>query len=397
MCKINIADSNCIELADLFEAYADCRTNKRNTMNALAFELDYERELIALWEDINTGRYKPGRSIAFIVDQPVKREIFAADFRDRVVHHLLINKLNPLFERTFIYDSYACRKGRGAHFGIRRIDRFIRQCSLNYSKDCYVLRLDIQGFFMAIDKRILWKKLYELIANHYWQSDKYKMLKLCHTILSHNPTKNCFIKGSRHDWLGLPKDKSLFYSPPGCGLPIGNLSSQIFANVYLNALDHFIKHDLGMRYYGRYVDDFVLVHPSCEHLKELIPQIADFLQSKLKLTLHPRKIYLQHYSKGIHFLGVMIKPNHIKSGKRMKGNFYNAIHQHNQVAQYHKPSREERDKFLCSMNSYLGILKHYDTYHLRKHILIQHLSVWWWNMFYFSSGCSKLVAKQKRL
>ena len=97
MYKINIADSNCIELADLFEAYADCRTNKRNTMNALAFELDYEQELIALWEDINTGRYKPGRSIAFIVDQPVKREIFAADFRDRVVHHLLINKLNPLF------------------------------------------------------------------------------------------------------------------------------------------------------------------------------------------------------------------------------------------------------------------------------------------------------------
>ena len=106
-----------IELADLFEAYSDCRRNKRNTMNALSFELDYEHELITLWEDINTGRYQPGRSIAFIVEKPVKREIFAADFRDRVVHHLVINKLNPFFEASFIYDSYACRKGRGTHFG----------------------------------------------------------------------------------------------------------------------------------------------------------------------------------------------------------------------------------------------------------------------------------------
>lgn len=226
-------------------------------MNALSFELDYEQELVALWEEINTGTYQPGRSIAFIVDKPVKREIFAADFRDRVVHHLL-NKLNPLFERTFIYDSYACRKGRGAHFGIQRIDRFIRQCSENYTKECYVLRLDIQGFFMAIDKRTLWIKLRGLITNQYQQPDKYRILSLCHKILSNNPTKHCFIKGSRHNW----RD-------------------------------------------------------------------------------------------------------------------YDAISQYNQVTQSHKPSREEQAAFLCSMDSYLGILKHYNTYHLRKRMLIKHLSAWW--------------------
>jgi len=186
-----------IELADLFEAYADCRTNKRNTMNALAFELDYEQELVTLWQEINAGTYAPGRSIAFIIDRPVKREIFAADFRDRVVHHLLINKLNPLFEKIFIYDSYACRKGRGTHFGIQRIDRFIRQCSHNYTKDCAVLKLDIQGFFMAIDKRILWAKLRDLIMHQYHHSDKDIVLALCHKVLSNNPTKNCFIKGIR--------------------------------------------------------------------------------------------------------------------------------------------------------------------------------------------------------
>jgi retron-type reverse transcriptase len=186
-----------IELADLFAAYADCRRNKRRTMNALAFEVDYERELIALHEDIHAGIYQPGRSMAFVVEKPVKREIFAADFRDRVVHHLIINKLNPLFEKEFIDDSYACRAGRGTHFGIQRIDRFIRQCSLNYTTDCYVLKLDIQGFFMAIDKRILWAMLRGFIVQHYPHADRDALLSLCHKILTNNPTKNCFIKGRR--------------------------------------------------------------------------------------------------------------------------------------------------------------------------------------------------------
>ena len=286
-----------ITLGDLFEAYADCRINKRNTMNALSFELDYESELFALHSEINNKIYRPGRSIAFIVDKPVKREIFAADFRDRVVHHLIINKLNPLFEKEFIYDSYACREGRGSHFGIQRLNRFIRQCSLNYTTDCYVLKLDIQGFFMAIDKRILWTNLREFIKNKYHKADKSLLLMLCHKILVNSPTKNCFIKGGRKNWADLPPNKSLFHSAPLCGLPIGNLTSQIFANLYLNVFDHYIKHELGMRYYGRYTDDFVLVHKDREHLASLVPRIRDFLKSELGLTLHPRKIYLQHYSK----------------------------------------------------------------------------------------------------
>ena len=384
-----------IALADLFEAYADCRANKRSTMNALSFELDYEHELIKLCEEMNAGHYQPGRSIAFIVEKPVKREIFAADFRDRVVHHWLINKLNAIFEKSFIYDSYACRKGRGTHFGIKRTDRFIRQCSQNYTRDCYVLKLDIQGFFMAIDKRILWGKLRTLIQEHYQEADKAILLSLCHKILNNNPTKNCFIKSNRALWDDLPPDKSLFHSAPFCGLPIGNLTSQIFANVYLNSLDHFIKHDLGIRYYGRYVDDSVLVHQSHAYLKAILPSIRHFLESKLKLTLHPRKQYLQHYSKGVHFLGAVIKPNHITSGKRTKGNFYDAIIRHNTIVLERKPTREEQVAFLCSINSYLGIMKHYDTYRLRKKFLIKHLSIWWWNLMYFSGGCAKLVSKQR--
>lgn len=389
--------SSAISLSELFEAYAECRQNKRQTMNALHFELDYERELIVLYEEINNRTYRIGRSIAFIVDKPVKREIFAADFRDRIVHHLIIRKLNPLFERTFIYDSYACRVGRGTHLGIQRANRFIRQCSRNYTQDCTILRLDIQGFFMAIDKRILWKKLHHFIEQHYVHADKQLLLWLCHTVLNNNPTKNCLIKGSRKNWDDLPHDKSLFHSAPACGLPIGNLTSQIFANFYLNIFDHFIKHDLGIRYYGRFVDDFFMVHESKELLKSLIPIVRDFLKIQLGLTLHPRKMYLQHYSRGFQFLGVVIKPHRITCGKRIKGNFYNAIAKQNRIACAHKPTKQEQAAFLASMNSYLGILKHYSTYRLRKQALIKHLSIWWWNLAYFSGGCSKLVFKQKTI
>ena len=390
-------DERMLALSELFEAYADCRANKRNTMNALAFEVDYEQRLIDLCKEINSNTYKPGRSIAFVLTRPVKREIFAADFKDRIVHHLVINKLNPLFESVLIHDSYACRKGRGTHFAIARADRFIRRCSKNYTADCYVLKLDIQGFFMAIDKRILWANLRDFIHQRYHCADKPLLLELCYKILANNPTKNCFIKGRRHHWRTLPPDKSLFHSAPYCGLPIGNLTSQIFANFYMNSFDHFVKHDLGIKYYGRYVDDFLLVYHDKEYLLSLIPKIRDFLKDKLGLTLHPRKTYIQHYTKGVNFLGVVIKPHRITSGKRLRGNFYDAMIEHNSKTCEKRPSKEEQASFLCSMNSYLGIMKHYNTYQLRRRMLRKHLSIWWWNLMYLSNGASKLVPKQKTI
>jgi len=384
-----------IELSELFEAYFACRSNKRNTINALAFEVDYESNLVKLCEEINNGTYQPGKSIAFIVNKPVQREIFAADFRDRVVHHLIINKLNPLFEKQFIYDSYACRTGKGTHLGIQRVTRFTRQCSQNYSKDCYILKLDIQGFFMHINKDILFEKLIAFIHQKYRHTDKALLLDLCQKVIFNDPTQNCIIKGKRSNWNGLPSDKSLFHSAPNCGLPIGNLTSQVFANFFINEFDHFVKHDLGIRCYSRYVDDFVLVHQDKEYLKSLIPVIKTYLQEQLYLTLHPKKIYLQHYSKGVKFLGVVLKPHRTYIANRTKGNFYEAIEKQNEIAQDHKPTKDEQEKFLSSMNSYLGIMKHYNTYKLRKVILFKNLSGWWWNWTYLSGGMAKFVLKQK--
>jgi retron-type reverse transcriptase len=384
-----------LELAELFEAYQACRSNKRNTRNALAFEVDYETNLLNLCADINNGSYQPGKSIAFIVNKPVKREIFAADFRDRVVHHLVVSKLNPLFELTFIYDSYACRVGKGTHFGVQRVDRFIRQCSHNYSRDCYVLKLDIKGFFMHINKAILFAKLLAFIEQKYLASDKELLLELCQKIIFYDPTQHCIIKSKRSAWQGLPPDKSLFYSAPQCGLPIGNLTSQVFANFYLNSLDHFIKHDCGIRYYGRYVDDFILVHEDNNYLKALIPVIKTLLQEHLQLTLHPNKIYLQHYTKGVQFLGAVIKPHRIYIAKRSQGNFYAAIEKQNNIVKEHKPSKEQQAAFLSSMNAYLGLMRHYKTHNVRKRLLFKNLSARWWNCVYLSGGIAKFVQREK--
>lgn len=381
---------------ELFQAYFDCRKNKRNNLNSLLFEKHLEHNLFRLEEELISGTYYPQRSIAFIVKKPVQREIFAADFKDRVVHHFLINKLNPFFESVFIRDSFACRKGKGTHYGVKRVNEFIKNCSTNYTTDCYVLKLDVLGFFMHINRSILFNKMRTFILRHYKKADQWLVLELSHKIIFNNPTKNCILKGTKKDWEGLPKNKSLFHSPPMCGLPIGNLTSQVFANFYLNSLDHFIKNELGVSFYGRYVDDFVLVHPNKEYLQSIQHRILYFLHTKLELSLHPKKIYLQHFSKGVQFLGTVIKPNRIYISNRTKGNFYTAIQKQNEIVRQRKPSDEEQAVFLSSMNSYLGILKHYKTYNLRKRMIFKNLSACWWNYVYLGGEMGRFVIKNKK-
>ena len=386
-----------ISFEEILQAYYDCRKNKRQTANALAFEINYESELLKLLRQINNGTYSVGRSIAFIVHKPVQREIFAADFRDRVVHHLIINKLNPLFEKKFILDSYSCRVGKGTHYGIKRVDRFIRRCSKNYTQDCYVLKLDIQGFFMHINKQILFDMLRPFIEINYSQHDKDLLLDLCRKVVFNNSTSDCLIKGEKYNWKGLPRNKSLFHSPDRVGLPIGNLTSQVFANFYMDAFDHYVKHDLGIKYYGRYVDDFVIVHPSKEFLAKLQLKLSRFMQNELHLKIHPKKVYLQHYKKGVKFVGAVIKPNRIYIANRTKGNMYNAISKFNAIARTQKINPNNVDALLCSMNSYLGIMKHYKSYKIRKIMTTKGLSGWWWNHVYVSRGATKLVKKNKKV
>ncbi|MCD4726649.1 MAG: reverse transcriptase/maturase family protein [Pirellulales bacterium] len=371
-------------LIDLFQAYYDARSNKRNTLNALIFEMDFEHKLFQLYKEIITGNYKIKPSICFINFSPVQREIFAADFRDRVVHHLVYNYIAPIFEKTFINDSYSCRVGKGTHYGIKRIDYFIRSCSENYHKDCYILKMDIKGYFMNIERTLLFQKVKNTLLKYSKkvEFDLPLIMGLIKQIIFNDPTKNYILKGNKKDWNGLPPSKSLFHSGENTGLPIGNLTSQLFSNVYLNQFDHYVKKELSIRYYGRYVDDFVIVHPNQNYLKQIIPVIRNYLQSELKLTLHPKKIYLQHFSKGVQFLGAIIKPYRIYISSRTKGNFNDLIHKWNNIINSkNNLSKEEKQMFLSSVNSYLGIMKHYKTGNLRSKIIFKKTDKKFWEYF----------------
>lgn len=211
-------------------------------------------------------------------------------------------------------------------------------------------------------------------------------------MIFNDPTKNCLIKSGKSDWAGLPESKSLFYAGENKGLPIGNLTSQFFGNVYLNDFDHFAKSCLGLKYYCRYVDDIVMIHRDRERLKSMVPILKEYLRSCLSLELHPKKIYLQQFKKGVNFLGVFIKPYRAYAGKRIKGNFYSKIVEINGIISKRPIMKAEAESFLFSVNSYLGIMKHYETYKLRKKIL-KSLNGRFWQYFFLAPDLSKVSAR----
>jgi retron-type reverse transcriptase len=347
-------------LADLFTAYYCARKNKRNTASQIRFERNLSDNLMRLYDDIVSGHYRVGRSMCFVIRDPVLREVFAASFRDRIVHHLLYNLLMPIFEPTFIYDSYSCREGKGTLFGIKRLEHHIRSCSDNYRRESYVLKLDIEGYFMNISRQRLYdvieSRLIKHSSKHSVPFDLPLVLRLLSQVIFNEPTKGCYRKGSIHDWDELPRSKSLFYASAGCGLPIGNLTSQLFSNIYLSALDEYVKRGLRCKHYGRYVDDFYIVGNSSQELLALIPLIKEFLSSHLGLKLHPRKVHLVSVSKGVHFLGAVVKPYqryiYPKCLSRLKNNL---------LCSY----VEEADPYriLAKQKSYAGYLSHFMNNH----------------------------------
>ena len=179
----------------------------------------------------------------------------------------------------------------------------------------------------------------------------------------------------------MPKSKSLFFSKQGRGIPIGNLTSQLFGNIYLDELDHFMREKTGIKYYGRYVDDIVFVHKDKEFLKSIILKVRDYLKIELRLTLHSKKIYLQYYKKGVYFLGVFIKPYRIYAGRKTKNNFYESIRGWNNLILEKKDKIEKVniERFIAGVNSHLGIMKHYNTYKLRRKMIVKNIIKEWWN------------------
>ena len=367
-------DKDTTLLTAVFQAYYDARAHKRNSINQLRFEINLEENLVELYHEILEWRYKVGRSVCFIVNKPVQREIFAADFRDRVVHNLLYNSISPLFDPTFIDDSYACRKGYGTLKGIERLEHHIRSCTNNYTQSAYILKLDIQGYFMSMNRDILYGKVEHFLLKYDARHDVStkgifnlkRILYLIREIVFNDPTKDCIIRGSRKDWEGLPMSKSLFHSAPQCGLPIGNLTSQLFSNIYLDELDQFVKRELGVRHYGRYVDDFFLVHSNKYFLLKAEEQIKVFLQDSLGLTLHPKKVYLQDATKGVVYLGAVVKPYRRYVVNKTRRRIFQSLSELNVKAGRSRPlSKTEAMKLQASVNSNLGYLNHFRLYRMK--------------------------------
>lgn len=330
-------------------------------------------------------RYKPSRSICFAVTYPKIREIFAADFKDRIVHHLLVSYLEPYFEKRFIHSSFACRKERGTLCATKYIQRSLRKITRNCTKKAYYGQFDIKSFFTCIDKGVLEKILIDNIQKGYKDNTQKELIWLSKVILENDPTLNYCVRGDNNLLKQVPPHKSLFNVSKNKGLPIGNLTSQFFANIYLNELDQYVKRVLKIPCYTRYVDDMVVLSENLEDVYRWRKQIDTFLKEKLKLTLHPNKDKYGSVYSGIDFVGYVIKPRYTLSRQRVVGNLKNKLKLFNQglllVSQNQKqtvfpphtpPSKEELSKMLAMINSYYGHFRHVNCFNLRKDIYENH-------------------------
>lgn len=376
-------------LSDLTRAFYDASRHKRNKPYQRLFAARLDKNLEALCDELINRTYKPLPSTCFLINDPKLREVFAANFRDRIVHHLYYNYTHEWLERTFIYDSYSCIKGRGTHFGIDRLEHHILCESQNYSQRCYVLKMDIKGYFMHINRQrlldITLRQLRRLRQN--FGSSLLDFLEyLSREIILLNPTDGCIMKGNRAEWLHLPKEKSLFCSPLGCGLPIGNLTSQLFSNVYLNELDQYMKREVKCKHYGRYVDDFYVVSCDRDFLRSLIPRVRYFLLQNLNLYLHEGKVRIYNASFGVDFLGAYLKPYR---------RYVNNPTLHRIKKKLPLVEHETSPKHIqARLNSWLGIMGHYSSTHLQRKLFLPMCTPWQYGCFVEKRSKLKYVLKE---
>ena len=305
-------------------------------------------------------------------------------FRDRIVHHLYFRYTHQLFERTFIADTYSCIQGRGTHYGVNRLRQHIRQASLNWSEKCYAMNLDIRGYFMHIDRERLLKISTESLNNmrHHrvWLTDDVPIpsgvlltpqttwndirdfefiLWLTEKIVMLDPMENCIIVGDESDWDDIDHAKCMRFAKDGMALPIGNLTSQLFSNVYLNPFDQYVKRDLLCRHYGRYVDDSTMVDPDRYWLLAQVPKIREFMADELGLQLHMGKLHVRDVNQGVEFLGAFVKPYRD----------YISRHTLERIEHNIKTIDLRNAKNVCStVNSYFGVLSHSSSYRIRQRL-----------------------------
>jgi RNA-directed DNA polymerase len=269
-----------IKLENIFIAWKNFLRGKKGKNDIALFQAKLGDNLFNLYYSLVSRSYEHGPYSAFNISDPKPRNIHKATVRDRLLHRLVYQELYPYFEKNFIYDSYSCRDNKGVHRALDTFRKFARQASKNNSRTCYVLKCDIKKFFASIDHEILIEILKKHIADQ-------NIIWLLNRVIS-----------------------SFHSSCLGVGLPLGNLTSQLFANVYLHELDWRMKRELGVKRYLRYADDFVILSDNKEYLNSLLPKISEFLETKLKLKLHENKVFIKTFASGVDFLGWTHFPNY---------------------------------------------------------------------------------------
>lgn len=360
-------------MLELYAAFICAKRHKAKKPYVLHFERNLKENIESLCDDLWTRRYKPEPSTCFVIQRPKKREVFAAQFRDRIVHHLYYNYTHELFERTFIQDTYSCIPGRGTHYGIERMTQHIRQESHNWQRPCYALKIDIRGYFMHINRRRLLDiatasltKMADHQANGgmKWRDviDIDFILWLTHEIVLLDPTDGCRHVGNPSEWDDVDASKLMANAPADCGMPIGNLTSQLFSNVYMNPFDQMVKRLLHFLHYGRYVDDSATICSDRQRLTDAIPVMRDFLKDELCLDMHMGKTQIIDVRYGVEFLGAFIKPYRTyicnRSLSRIRQEAADIRHM-------------GRGQAFRTVNSLLGVMSHYSSYNLRRDIFMQ--------------------------
>lgn len=311
-------------MPNLLRAWEAFLIGKKKKADVALFQVKLMDNIFALYQDLINKNYFHGGYRSFNISDPKPRNIHKATVRDRLLHHLLYQEFYQYFDKQFIYDSYSCRLAKGTHKAIRRFNAMARRASQNNSHACWVLKCDIKKFFANIDHNIL----KSIFAKHIEDKD---LLWLLNRIIGsfNTPGRN------------------------GVGLPLGNLTSQLFVNIYMNEFDQFAKRTLKAKYYIRYADDFVILSDDRGWLCRQVPKIAEFLENNLKLALHPDKVFIKTLASGVDFLGWVHFPNHRVLRTTTKKRMMRRITE--------RPTE-------ATLQSYLGLLRHGNAYKLQKRL-----------------------------
>lgn len=296
--------------------------DKRNRKDVQAFSVWLMPNIQKLHHELKTETYQHGGYFAFAITDPKPRDIHKASVRDRLLHHAIYQQLYPYFDKCFIYDSYSCRFGKGTHRAVERFKTFIQKVGKNNTKTVWVLKCDVRKFFASIDHEIL----FSILRRHIEDGQLIGLLK--------NIVQS-------------------FNGQSGKGLPLGNLTSQLLVNVYMNEFDQYVKHVLKVSYYIRYADDFVFLNTDKNELESLLPVLTLFLEEKLKLSLHPDKVFIKTIASGVDFLGWVTFPNHRVLRTSTKRRMFKTI---------------KKNQSKSVLESYKGMLSHGNSWKLRKNI-----------------------------